>query len=60
MSGELFVIALLLVFAALIAWLAVQIVNRERWAVPIAVGLAAAVSVIVAVLASVVWMSQGV
>jgi hypothetical protein len=60
MSGEHFVIALFVVFAAFGVWLVVQIINRERWAIPIAVGLAAAVSVIAAVLGSAIWMSRGV
>jgi len=60
MSGEQFIVALSVGFAAFVVWLIVQIINRERWAIPVAAGLAVAVIVILAVFAHLIWTSKGV
>ena len=57
MSGEEFIAVLGVGFAAFLVWLAVQIVNRERWAISIAVAIGAAALVILAIFVHIIRMS---
>jgi hypothetical protein len=60
MSGEQFVAVMGIGFAAFVVWLVVQISNRERWAIPIAVGTGVCVLLIVAIFAYIISTSIGV
>jgi len=60
MSGELFVVVLATGFAAFIVHLIVQIVNQQRWAIPIAVGIGVGVLVIAAIFFGIIASSAGV
>jgi len=55
MSGEQFLTVLGVGFGAFIVWLIAQIINRERWAIPVAVGIGVCVLLIVAIFAHIIW-----
>jgi hypothetical protein len=60
MTGEQFVAVMGIGFAAFAVWLVVQIVNRERWAIPIAVGLVVCILIIVATIFVHIWTMRDV
>jgi hypothetical protein len=59
MSGEQFVAVMGAGFAAFVVWLVAQIINRERWAIPIAVGSGICVLLVAAIFADMMWTMRG-
>jgi type IV secretory pathway TrbF-like protein len=60
MSGEHFVIVLCVGFAVFCVWLAVQIADRDKAAIWIAVALSGSMVLILAIFAYLVWQGIGV